>query len=743
MIRMIRRTVKYSRVLWQIVMVRHTDGWWASPAQHALTSLTRFAYANLHAPRYRRIHSRAAAVLKYREIVHAPHMNAVSVVSANRAEDARFGLAQWRKHIQRVMPNVIETVSIHGNIITEAPDTPTMDILTEVITTSGFNNLGFYWSEESQITGGQMVLTKSERKAWFETREQSRFDLVRDTIENIADLERNGVGATEREIPHEAYRQVNRYLKTAAPGTTVVAVSLPTDELGFCDASLCEWLPFFARMRKRYPRVAFCPLEPTTLGKTYRERFDQAGVFPFRARGHSELDALAMARNADVFLGKLSPYGLLAIGARKPGLFLDPASGDHHEPDHLQWFLRSETAGNPEQILVQVLDALGAAKSGIEPDIFEADETRKTGPDVTSRSNVVPLRQPQKSSPWYKPPGERSTVTLYVDVFGHCNLRCPSCPVGNWNQADSKTFSSGLIDETTLVEILEKAIAETNVSSVGLFNWTEPLLNPRTPELIEIVRSYGLSCSISSNLNQLRDPERLLSSGLDWLRVSLSGFHQENYVKGHKGGDIEKVKANMRRLAEARDATGASTDIEVFYHKYLDNVPDEALMKAYAEELGFRFVSAWAYLMPVEKMLTVGGKTEMGATLTDGDRALIDRLALAPEKALEITRKTHTTTCNLYDFLTIDVRGDLYLCCASSGAPKNKLGSYLKMGIDEIREKQRTHNLCGPCMELGLPTLYGHSDERFDAIGESELKKYQAENPQDENGPTHHETLPA
>lgn len=740
MIKLVRRTIKYSRVVCQAVVVRHSDGWWASPAQLALTSITRFAYARNFSPRYRRLHSRFAAILKYREIVHAPNMNAVSVISENQAGAARFGLAQWRKHIQRVMPNVIETVAIHGNIITESHETPTMEILTEVVTTSGFNNLSFYWSEETEVSGDQMVLTKSERKAWFETRAQSRFDLVSDKIEDIADLERLGVGIAEREIPHEAYRQVNRYLKTATPGATVVAVSLPTDDLGFCDAALREWLPFFESIRQRYPRVAFCPLEPTTLGMAFLEKFERAGVFPFRSRGHGELDALAMAREADAFLGKIAPYGLLSVGAGKPGVFLDPVSGDHHNPEYLQWFLRTEIAGTPDAIMVNILDSLGASKAGDKPTTLGDDTLEPDASEVAAASNVIPLRKPQNDSPWYKSPEERSTVTLYVDVFGHCNLRCPSCPVGNWNQADSKTFSAGLIDEITLVEILDKAIAETNVSSVGLFNWTEPLLNPRTPELIEVVRSYGLSCSISSNLNQLRDPERLLSSGLDWLRVSLSGFHQENYVKGHKGGDIEKVKANMRRLSEARDATGATTDIEVFYHKYLDNIPDEALMKAYAEELGFRFVSAWAYLMPVEKMLTVGGNTEMGATLTDGDQELIDRLALAPKKALDVTRKMHTSTCNLYDFLTIDVRGDLYLCCASSGAPKNKLGSYLKMGIDEIREKQQTHSLCGPCMELGLPTLYGHSDEQFDQIGESELKKYQARNPEQAASD---ETLPA
>ena len=119
---------------------------------------------------------------------------------------------------------------------------------------------------------------------------------------------------------------------------------------------------------------------------------------------------------------------------------------------------------------------------------------------------------------------ERKSTTLYIDIFGHCNLRCPSCPVGNWSKNDGKTFSSGLIDEQTLRLILEKALSETNVESVGLFNWTEPLLNPNVNRLVRIVKSYGLKCSISSNLNVLKDPYGLMAAELDWFRVSVSGF---------------------------------------------------------------------------------------------------------------------------------------------------------------------------------------------------------------------------
>ena len=71
----------------------------------------------------------------------------------------------------------------------------------------------------------------------------------------------------------------------------------------------------------------------------------------------------------------------------------------------------------------------------------------------------------------------RPQMAFYIDVFGFCNLRCPSCPVGNWSD-DPAVFHHGLMSKELLGAILDKAMRECRVRSVGLFNWTEPLLHP-------------------------------------------------------------------------------------------------------------------------------------------------------------------------------------------------------------------------------------------------------------------------
>ena len=131
-------------------------------------------------------------------------------------------------------------------------------------------------------------------------------------------------------------------------------------------------------------------------------------------------------------------------------------------------------------------------------------------------------------------------MIIYVDVVGRCNLKCPSCPSGN---TAHNNHVGGAMWTSLLSDILKKAVAESDANTVGLYNWTEPLLHPQIGSLIKIVKSYGLGCLVSSNLNLSKNIEQVVEAVPDFLRVTVSGFTNGVYQKQHAGGDIEKVKA--------------------------------------------------------------------------------------------------------------------------------------------------------------------------------------------------------
>ncbi len=301
-----------------------------------------------------------------------------------------------------------------------------------------------------------------------------------------------------------------------------------------------------------------------------------------------------------------------------------------------------------------------------------------------------------------------------IDVVGSCNLRCPSCPVANsW---DARTPAAYMRPEL-LQKIMDKATSECSRLDVALYNWTEPFLHPKLAEMIGIVRSYGVACGLSTNLNLINNLDAIMQADPGMLKISLSGFTQDTYGVTHRRGDIEVVKRNMVEVARAKARARSATRIEVIFHRYLGNHEDEAHMGEYAESLGFEFTPVWAYLMPLEKALAFAAGDATDVRLNEEDRALIDRLALPLDRAIEAARQARVPTCSLRDRqMTLTPAGDVMLCCAVYDQSKYTLGAYLDTPLDELQEMKYRHRQCGTCMKHGLHTLFTYGSEEFDRL---------------------------
>jgi hypothetical protein len=298
-------------------------------------------------------------------------------------------------------------------------------------------------------------------------------------------------------------------------------------------------------------------------------------------------------------------------------------------------------------------------------------------------------------------------VVFDIDVLGSCNLRCPSCPIGNSREVTNPT---GFMQPELLDSILKKATAECRVTGVALFNWSDPLLHPALPELVRIVRSYDVPCHVSSSLNFVGDLDRLLAANPDSFRISNSGFQQTVYSRTHRGGDIEQVKRNMVALAQAHARACSRTEIHVLFHRYLSNLGDEFLMKEYAKSLGFGFKGVWAYMMPVEKLLAHRGRPATASTITTHDLDVIGNLALPLDEALRVSRQARTTGCALRDSqITLNLRGDVQLCNVVYDSAHYTLAPFLSTPLSEIQRLKysgRGRQSCEECMQEGLHAYF-------------------------------------
>jgi MoaA/NifB/PqqE/SkfB family radical SAM enzyme len=323
---------------------------------------------------------------------------------------------------------------------------------------------------------------------------------------------------------------------------------------------------------------------------------------------------------------------------------------------------------------------------------------------------------------WLYPPGSRKPLIMYIDVVGSCNLRCPSCPVGNMGSVNP----SGLMDKALFAKIIAKAAREYHIGAVYLFNWTEPLLHPELPELIRLVKNEGLFCGISSNLNVMKNIDEVLRAAPDDFRISLSGFTQEVYGQTHAHGQIERVKQNMRLLSEAKKRVrNKHTRIHVYFHKYKHNVHEIEPMQQYAGQLGFDWHADWAYYMPLERTLELAE----GRLAEDQQQFVAKQFALPIVEAIHAAGPFKDEPCDLLDDqITVDVHGNVNLCCAVYELEKNRLGRFLDLSPDDLRQRKRSHATCARCTEHGLHryfTYYDHPQLRplYDELARSNVAK--------------------
>ena len=309
--------------------------------------------------------------------------------------------------------------------------------------------------------------------------------------------------------------------------------------------------------------------------------------------------------------------------------------------------------------------------------------------------------------------GELRRFNYQVDVAGMCNLRCISCPRGNWPRHRNPGFMSAKTYESLVDKILRD---DPWTGIITLYNWGEPLLNPALPDIIKITKGKGLLSAVSSNLAMTRDFEDVVKAGPDWFRISNSGWG-ENYEITHTGARWEIFHANCRKLSEYRQHHHPEMLVELFFHIYSHNREDFPKMKALCDELGFTLRYRHAALAPLDNIALI----EQGAQITDAARKTRELQFLQVEDVMEIARQERMRPCFYMDHLWID--WDLSIAhCMEWYDPALKLldKDFLSVSLDEIKAARIGSEHCRQCMEKGIHRAYCiYGDEKLIATRSS------------------------
>jgi len=238
-------------------------------------------------------------------------------------------------------------------------------------------------------------------------------------------------------------------------------------------------------------------------------------------------------------------------------------------------------------------------------------------------------------------------VWVKLNTGYKCNLRCPLCPTGRREPANSHELT--IDDVLFLLPRLGKAYY------FSLFGWGEPFLNRDIFGIISVLKEFGKSVGIDSNLNISRQQtiDKLENSPIDFLSVSLDGVDQDSYTQYCYGGSFDLVLRNIKRLLAAREGPKR---IEWQYLASKKNIQFIRRAKQMSKEIGVPicFKDIGMYL----DMFYVNSSELEQEWLTNEQISRLKNFS-----------KRGQTCMYMYNDPFIDPDGRVYPCCNAARAP--------------------------------------------------------------------------
>jgi organic radical activating enzyme len=329
---------------------------------------------------------------------------------------------------------------------------------------------------------------------------------------------------------------------------------------------------------------------------------------------------------------------------------------------------------------------------------------------------------PESWRPYYecsgpmKPAEPLGCPWFHLELDSHCNLRCALCYAGN---AAGYVHPHGRMSLDFVEKCYDKIQTESSHASIRCYGNSEPFLYPWLPEVIAGAKRHGFGFELATNLNYVQRLEETMAAGPTYMLIGFSGWDQKTYSKTHVGGDIEKVKANMIKVADLR----SKYPIPVYanYHCYLDNQGEEmSQARIFAKNCDFIWLPSPARAISIENTIAYLRHMEKGETGSvppmgkdskgyDWDAILppvtknylehLQRLAFSPERSRAFYEKWPVAEdCPLQNIgCYIRWDGKVTLCATMSDR-RLDIGNYLDMTQAQMSEARKGHPLCNECI---------------------------------------------
>ncbi len=141
-------------------------------------------------------------------------------------------------------------------------------------------------------------------------------------------------------------------------------------------------------------------------------------------------------------------------------------------------------------------------------------------------------------------------VSVAIEPGNVCNLRCPLCAAG----AGTLNRPMGFMRQGDFRKVIDGLPA--SVTNLYLWGQGEPFMVPDFIDMIRYAVSKRYRTIVSTNGHFLDEANKITSSGLDTLIVSIDGADKESYDYYRVGGDFDTVIEGIRNVSDAVKRNG-------------------------------------------------------------------------------------------------------------------------------------------------------------------------------------------
>ena len=297
-------------------------------------------------------------------------------------------------------------------------------------------------------------------------------------------------------------------------------------------------------------------------------------------------------------------------------------------------------------------------------------------------------------------------VTLDVEPNNICNFECPHCQVTHWEKPPKQLSLEGFR------EILKQF---PNLIRVKLQGMGEPLLNKNLSDMLHEGEERGISMRFTTNGSVYTDETAKSLSALEntFVSVSVDGSTAEVFEKIRVKGKFDKVKANIKKLTNAR-GSGSKLRINLWTVVTKQNFHQLAELVRLCKALGtdgitFQlFLSNWGkgsmdqYVDPIRVERHAGDLEQALAEAMELARGEGVAAEIFESNLLSREHKCAWPWTSAY----ICANGDVVPCCVVADSETVKMGNVHERpfaeiwnsgAYQELRTRIRDHDLPSYC----------------------------------------------